>query len=176
MKKLLFAIGLISLLSFSCEQNRGTKAYLPRIDSLQTALEESASGFLEIDTAIIHKNSRQIDQQLALLFALNNKQDQSYVNSYNSIKKTFFDVTKAYPIVADELAYTRNQLSDLKDDVENRRLKQDNVRLYFNQEKQSVKVLKLKMDFYLERANAGLQQFYDIYPDIRKRLDSLTEE
>jgi len=175
MRIVLFVICTFTLSFYSCDRTGNSKQYLDRIDSLSLSLEKSAVGFETIDTASIHEKYHLIDSQLELLFTLNNNNDQADVNKYNNIRKTFFNVVNNYPAIIDELEYTRSQLSDLKYDIEHHNLDQENEEMYFSQEKQSVKVLKLKMDFYQEQLNSELIHFENIYPEIKKKLDSLIQ-
>lgn len=175
MKTLLFVICAFSLFFYSCDHSKDTKQYLSRIDSLSLALEKSASDFETIDTASIHKKYQLIDEQLEMLYASYNNYDQASVSNYNNIRKTFSDVADAYPDIINELAYTRSQLSDLKYDIENGLLSQEKTQMYFSQEKRSVRVLKLKMDFYRKQLKSGFNQIEHIYPEMKNRIDSLTQ-
>lgn len=175
MRILLSLICMLPFLYCSCDGSGETKKYLSRIDSLSITLEKSASAFENVDTAIIHTNYQLIDHQLEILFDTYNNYDPTHVYNYSVVRNIFFDFISNYPEVTNELAYTRSQLSDLKYDVEHNKLDREQVHLYFSQEKQSVNVLKLKMNFYLEQLETGMHHFDNIYPEMEKRIDSLNQ-
>ena len=163
----------LSFLLFSCNNKPDVKTYLSKIDSLSLSLEESASAYKDIDTAEIRQYYVEIETQINELKDYNNIINTSPVISYNKTKNNFNDFLKTYPVLMHELKYTKAQLSDLKHDIENRNLNQDNLSLYMDQERQSVYVLKLKMDHYSQQLKLGMINYNRLNPEIKTLTDSL---
>jgi len=163
------------LIFYSCDQTRETTVYVSRIDSLIVSLNESALGFETIDTSIVQQYYHRIENLIDSLNQRDNNYDHSAVNSFNDIRNSFSNFISAYPALVDELQYTRSQLADLKFDVEKNTLDFAQVNLYFEQEKQSVHVLKLKLDYYQKQINSSYNLYINTNPKFEKQLDSLPQ-
>jgi hypothetical protein len=160
---------------YSCDQTRETIVYVSRIDSLLVSLNESALGFESIDTAIVSQYFQQTENMLDSLNQKNNIHDHLAVNKYNNIRNSFGNFINTYLTLVNELNYTRSQLADLKFDAEKNNLSFARVSLYFEQEKQSVHVLKLKLDFYQKQINTASVLYINTITEIENLPDSLPQ-
>ena len=166
----------IALLLFSCQNKPDTKTYLSRIDSLEIFLEESASVYESIDTAMIRNQLAVIEEQIEQLKTFDNIDIVKPVTSYRIIKSAYGDFLKASPAVKIELSYTRSQLTDLRYDVENNQLSEEIATMYFDQEQQSVRVIKLKMDYYSNLVKSNSANYLALNTELNKLTDSLELE
>ena len=137
----------IAFLLFSCQNKPEKKTYLSRIDSFIINLEKSASNYDSIDTAMIRNQLAVTEEQIELLKPFDNIDIVKPVISYKIIKNAFENYLNTYPALKVELEYTLLQLADLRYDIENNQLSEEIASMYFDQEQQSVRVIKLKMDY-----------------------------
>lgn len=161
---------------FSCSYEPNTKIHLSKIDSLSISLEESAATYTKIDTAYIRQYYLKIEDQLNEVIGYDNIINTKAVISFNTIKNTLGGFLNLYPVLMTELNYSRIQLANLKYDVENKQIKQDVFNLYFDQEKQSVRVLKLKMDHNSRMIDISIQNYNALEPEIESLTDSLHQK
>ncbi len=166
----------IALLLFSCQNKPDTKTYLSRIDSLIINLEKSASNYNSIDTAMIRSQLAITEEQIELLKPFDNIDIVKPVTSYRIIKNAFEDYLKASPALKIELSYTRSQLADLRYDIENNQLSEEIAFMYFDQEQQSVRVIKLKMDYYSNLVKSNSANYLTLNTELNKLTDSLELE
>jgi len=176
MRLFLLLIITIALSLFSCQNKPDTKTYLSRIDSLEIFLEESASVYESIDTAMIRNQLAVIEEQIELLKPFDNINIAKPVISYKIIKNAYEDFLKANPAVKIELSYTRLQLTDLRYDIENNQLGEEIASMYFDQEQQSVRVIKLKMDYYSSLVKSNSANYLALNTELNKLTDSLELE
>jgi len=166
----------IALLLFSCQNKPDTKTYLSGIDSLEIFLEESASVYESIDTAMIRNQLAVIEEQIEQLKPFDNIDIAKPVTSYRIIKSAYGDFLKVSPAVKIELSYTRSQLADLRYDFENNQLSEEIASMYFDQEQQSVRVIKLKMDYYSSLVKSNSANYLALNTELNKLTDSLELE
>ncbi len=166
----------IALSLFSCQNKPDTKTYLSRIDSLEISLEESASVYESIDTAMIRNQLAVIEEQIEQLKPFDNIDIAKPVISYKIIKNAYEDFLKASPAVKIELSYTRSQLIDLRYDIENNQLGEEIASMYFDQEQQSVRVIKLKMNYYSNLVKSNSANYLALNTELNKLTDSLELE
>jgi len=166
----------IALSLFSCQNKPDTKTYLSRIDSLIINLEKSASNYDSIDTAMIRNQLAVIEEQIEQLKPFDNIDIVKPVISYKIIKSAYGDFLKASPAVKIELSYTRSQLADLRYDIESNQLGEEIASMYFDQEQQSVRVIKLKMDYYSSLVKSNEANYLALNKELNKLTDSLELE
>lgn len=170
-----FRLLIYALILFlaSCNTEPDAKTYLARIDSLAYSLEESALAFESIDTSEIQQYFSHAKRQVDQLKQYDNIINTKPVISYNKLKNNFGSFLNAYPGLKTETSYTQSQLADLKYDIANEKLNFSRVHLYFDQEKQSVNVLKLKMDHYSELIEMSIKNYPSLNTEIEILIDSL---
>ena len=97
-------------------------------------------------------------------------------NTFKIVKSAYEDFLKASPAVKIELSYTRSQLADLRFDIENNQLSEEIASMYFDQEQQSVRVIKLKMDYYSSLVKSNSANYLALNTELSKLTDSLELE
>lgn len=171
MKFILLMISLFVMLLFSCENKQYINTYSSRIDSLSFVLDESASALKTIDTARIKQELHLIYRLLVSKAQRGNINNKDTVKLIKSLEKGFKEVILVYPTLSNELDYAVTQLNSFKNDLNKSFLSRELTMLYYEQEKQSVQVLHLKIAYYsklikintqkLKRIKTGLHQVND---------------
>lgn len=164
-------ISLFVTLLFSCENKQYINTYSSRIDSLAFVLDEYRSSLKTIDTSRISQELHLIRQFLANNERSGNINSKDTVHLIQSVEKSFEEFLVAYPSLNNELEYGKLQLNSFRHDLNKSFLSEEQTALFFEQEKQSVQVLHLKITYYqklvkintqkLKRIKTGLDQLND---------------
>lgn len=160
----------------SCVNSLFYKDYAVRVDSLNASLEASASSFEQIDTVRIRNQSKQVEINLDTLFMLQKEIVHGTINDYSYIKKSYKTILREYPLAMKELQYCRNQITDLKHDIEHRHLDEQMIKNYFSQEEEAISMLKYKMEKLSEMAEKQTERFSQLNPQIELMIDSLSTQ
>lgn len=129
------------LLISSC----GTKfsAEIKRVDSLLLVNARADSSLLKIDTAQTHKIAEEV--KMNLTFLQKNYKDTitkemaEFLDVYSSILTSLESVNKQHSELAKELTYSKEQLSNMRQDLEHNIIKKEQVKEYMEREEESVK-------------------------------------
>jgi hypothetical protein len=175
--KTIAKIGLLFLLvaTLSCVNYKFYEAYAEKVDSLQATLEASATSFEQIDTTTIAFQNSQIKQNLDSLSSLGEEIVSATVNDYYYIEKSYKTFLREYPLAMEELQFCRQQLTNLKHDIEHRYLDEELIKSYFSHEEEAVGLLKQKMEILGKTANRQMETFDRVNPRIDLMIDSLSK-
>lgn len=165
-------IFVVEIALLSCTNISDTKKHLTLIDSLKIKLEKSATEFEQTDTVPIHNALIEIEEQINHLNKQSNININKTVISSGIIKTAFEDFLNAKPEILDELKYTRSQLNDLEYDIKKHQLNEDLANQYLEQEKQSVFVLVLKMDYYRKLVESNQQNYIALQDELNTSTES----
>ena len=169
--QLLILMGVLFMIS--CSNNQYRLSYLSRIDSLRMSLEAGASSYEQIDTPAIEEQFNTMNKNLELIKADSNIARNKSVTIYNHVRKAYKTFLREKGSVSKELNYTRSQLDNLKKDVEKRRLDEEELSAFFEQEKKAVTAIKEAMDYYQKRMTAQMHIFDELNPIVEQLTDSL---
>lgn len=158
----------IAFLLMSCQNKPDSSVFLSEIDSLSIVLEEGAEKYEQIDTAQLNQNLILISDQLEEMRSDGNNEKSKYLISCQIVETGFNQVIKTYSDIHFELAFSRSQLVNLKSDIEKNILNREIATMYVEQEKKSIHILKLKMDYYNNLYNSSLNNFKLIKTSISK--------
>ena len=165
MRFLLLIISPFVMLLFSCESRQYINNYANRIDSLSQSLEASASLYESIDTAEISKQLQLISEQYLLLTDQGTTNPSESVQRIKTIKKGFEEFLTTNPSLCTEVDYARSQLLQFKHDLQKEYLTEKNASIYFEQEKQSVHVVQLKIAYQIKLVNLTYKKYEVIKTD-----------
>lgn len=160
----------------ACSPKKADQKYLAKIDSLQISLEEVAVLYESLDTNLLREQYNIVIAHLKTLEEIGNINDSIPVTPYNYVRKSYKMFFKEHPYLTGELAYTRSQIRHLRNDVEKGLLSKENRELYFEQERQAVRVLKQKMSFYYQRISSYQKEFEESNPQIEAFIDKSTQK
>ncbi len=173
-KTQIFIIVLLAILT-SCVNTQFYADYLKKVDSLNASLEASASSFEQIDTTKIISQNIRVKKNLDSLNKLQVQIVQTTINEYSYIKKSYKTILREYPLALKELQYSREQLTALKHDIENRHLEEEMIKTYFSQEEDAISLLKEKMKMMGEVAKKQMDRFDLLNPEVEMVIDSLSK-
>lgn len=154
----LLMISLFVMLLFSCENRQYINTYSSRIDSLAFVLDEYTLSFNNIDTMRINQELIRIRQILVFKEGPGNINSKDTVKLIKSVEKDFEEFLVVYTSLSNELVYAKSQLNSFKRDLINSFLSEKQTKLFFEQEKQSIQVLKLKIEYYGKLIELNIQK------------------
>lgn len=168
-------IVILAAVAVSCTDTRFYAGYVVRVDSLMASLEASATSFEQLDTAGISARYSRIRQDMDTLSGLFADSMDVAVIDYSRMQGSCKTILREYPLAIKALAYSRDQLSDLRHDIEHRHLEEVMVRTYFSQEKEAIALLKEKMALLSKMAEHQVALFDSLSPEIEMLIDSLSQ-
>ena len=144
----------------SCQEKNRTDHYLSRVDSLHRVLEENAAKYhLAIDTASIRSDIETIDRWIREIDSSGQATGAMIATSCNLVKSEFEVILSTYGPVANEIEFTRRQLTDLRYDLRSRLVKDEVAERYCREEERSLQVLLLKLQHYESVARTSRENF-----------------
>ncbi len=163
------------LLLNSCINKEFYKSYDSKVDSLSSGLEEMAAKYESLDTILIKLQLDTIQMQLDSISKMPEITLYPLVVNYKYIGKDYKTFWRGHPLTTRELKYTRSQLIDLKHDIEKYQMDEEEIEMYFIQEKESVRKLKDRMDYNMVMINKNMRQFSEAQPNIVYLIDSIAQ-
>lgn len=161
------------LILASCSNNQYTLSYLSQVNSLKMSLESAAESYEGIDTIEVRAQFNMIGDHLNTFKADSNIAGQQSVTVYNHVRKAYKSFLRENKNVLKELNYTRSQLTDLKNDIENGRIDEDEIEEYIGKEMQAVKAINTAMDQYYLHLEAQMKIYETLHPKFQRLADSL---
>ena len=158
----------------SCSSGRIIKEYTAKIDSLTFALESNSFEYFKIDTIQIIAKLHEMEQQTELLDSLNVNHSLPTLLEYNNMQQSFNFFLRENAEILDEVEFSKKQLFDLKFDVENKLIENNEAKLYFELELDAVADLQRKMDLYSQKIQMQFHNLELINPKIDNLIDSLS--
>ncbi len=147
--------------------------YSLKVDSLSHVVEEMAGTYGSLDSSGIVNAYDSLERYLDSLSRFPDTTLDSLANSYRYLEKGYKTFWRDHPLILSELQYTRDQLHDLKYDIEHYQLDKGLIKGYYAEEAGSVKKLKDRIDLNMMDIQIQLQQYREITPQIIYLLDSL---
>ncbi len=128
---------------------------------------------MAIDTNLVKNNYKIVLTTINKLDGLELKTTNVLLDNYGTLKKGFKEFIKTNPYTLDELKFCNQQLEDLKLDIKNRKLSQEEFDLYLKHESNAAQALRVKMSYYQSRLQSQNDKFYKLNPKVNSLIDSL---
>jgi RNA binding exosome subunit len=174
--RLFLVLFLLSLVLGSCRQDAAEKQ-LNAVDSLYSILIRADSTLRNLDKNEINEISKKIETNV--------KQFKSHygdtipwetaklISKYHRLKKALIKHMENNHYITKELGYCREQLENLRNDIENKIMDPDKFQLYYNIEAQTLFILDSLVDHEIEFASNQLDRFKEWDPAIEDLLSKL---
>lgn len=174
---LFFTIFSPLILAFvSCSQVNIDKELL-LIDSLQTIIVETERKAKEIDIESIRSFKDVMEEQLILIKTQYGDsiswESAKFLNRYHAIKKSFHKYQDKNIRFEEDIAYSHDQLKNLKHDLEENIIHPDTFNRNFTVELLAVKDLKLLIDKEVENLKYKLGEYREANPKVEELIKKL---
>lgn len=132
-------MSLLSLLSCSDTPTRQVRSMQKRLAVVQSGV----SSLYDNDFDFLVKEYKRLDTTLARESNISKEMDllASYLQQFEMVRKEMLD----------EIEYSEQQLSNLKDDIENDILSDNDINKYLDDEDEAVKRLEAQLDYFRDR-------------------------
>ncbi len=171
--KTLFGILLLNALLCSCN-HQANVVFVEKIDSLFVVLDSSTKELNLIDTAVISSDYKTYTHNIKLIREqFNNKENDSVwhvITRYGLLRKPMRDFKKHYVNYGKEINVSREQLGDLRTDIENNNIPADSIEIYINEEAAFVKYIHFSVKGLMETTARYYNQFKELNPIVEKFL------
>jgi len=178
MPKYLFLI-ISSLLLYSCNTQNNKKA-IRQIDELQHKTDSLLNIVENINKDTLEYMYQTTSDKLNFFKNLNtllsNNAHQNIVAAWGYDFK-FFKKQKQKPAkFYYQLNFSKKQLNDLKEDIENGVLSADKIHQYTNDEIKAWETTKMEVNSFFTALKKEKQKFYFLLPQINQIIDSIQQQ
>lgn len=177
MKKILLSLIIISSIFTSCNSNKHQKE-ISALDSLQILLNEAEKQLTSTDTAKVRTIKAEMQKNIDFI-TLNYKDTFSMslatmLSEYAFPKKKVYrNFIGNYTKLMKDIEFTRTQLNNLKQDLENNKVPNDKVQQYFITEQNAVLTISQTIDQNVNTIEAYFLKFDTLQPKVLHIVDSL---
>ncbi|MBL4592250.1 MAG: hypothetical protein JKX68_00365 [Flavobacteriales bacterium] len=159
MKKYILFI-IITGLSFSACNNPNQKE-IGEVEALLAIIEETEKSLLSIDTSAVFMAKRQMDKDMAEISMINDtltREEAFKLDDIFGSKKRLQSIMMNYPGLIRQIEFSKTQLNNLKQDLENGLVKKEAFKAHYALEQAEVMTLNVQvnktiggLDFALEK-------------------------
>ena len=147
MKKNISIIIITFLGVISCT-NPNEKA-IAEVDALLVIVEESENSLLSVDTSIVFAAKRQMDNDMTEIKMITDtltREEAFKLDDIFRTRKRFNKITTNYSGFIHEVEFSKNQLNNLKQDLENELMKKEDFKIHYAKEKEYIMVIKSQIN------------------------------
>lgn len=159
MNKILFFVLILSLTFTACKN--AMEKEIGEVDALISMVDEIEKSVLSIDTTRAFAAKRQISMDLAMIESLGDTLDKATafkLDDYYSGKKRLFRFSTNYKGFINQIGYAKDQLKNLKQDINNGLIEKDKFKDYYIEEQASVMELSSKVNKSISGIEVAIQK------------------
>ena len=160
MKKYVLLFLIIGL-AFNACKNPNEKE-IADVKALIVSVEDSEKFLFAVDTSKVFSFKRQMEKDLMNFNSIQDtltKEEAFKVGDIFASKKRLFRLESNYPELIREIEFSKKQLNNLKQDLENQVMKKEDFKLNFATEKAAVKDLEGKINKSIQNIEVDLQKY-----------------
>ncbi|NUM50944.1 MAG: hypothetical protein HUU48_07490 [Flavobacteriales bacterium] len=177
MKYLILFTFIISTLLFSCQSGKYQKE-ISALDSLHNLLNIAEQQLASTDTAKVRTIKAEMQKNMD--FITENYKDTFSMDMAMMLsdyafpkKKVYRNFIGNYSKFLKDIEYTRSQLSNLKQDLENKSIPEDKVLTYFTTEQNAVLTICNTIDQNVNTIQTYFLRFDTLHPKVLHIVDSI---
>lgn len=180
MKSLIVYFGLV--ISFicllaSCGMQPKLQDEITIVDSLENEVKEIEKEFEAIDVSkaegIYEDVTSNLDESMKLLENSATNEQGRYISNYANITKAFKKMSFKVAKLSKEIAFTKDQLKNLKQDLENDLLEKEVAQKYIQEEREAIETLRESVDEFSNGLDYAYNTYNKLTPDFVNFIDSL---
>jgi len=182
MKRYILFILITGLVLNAC--NNPYEKELQEVNSLIALVDETEKSLLSIDTSSVFAAKAQMEKDLSefnMLVDTMNKEEAFKVGDIFGNKKKLYRLTENYPNFVRQIEFTKTQLENLKQDLENGLIKKEEFSGYYEIEQSALMNLNHEIDKSINGIETAIGKFEIDRPDLlkmieQKKLDKTVDE
>jgi len=177
--KPLFYLAIVSIVAFSSCNNAVKKKQLAKIDSLITIIDTTGNKLNTINKDTVTKKYetyKQTNKKVAEHYQkYRNEENWNYLCNYQNVRKPFKTMVLNYNSFNADLKSAREQLENLKHDVQEGLISKEEFDNYFILEAKNTNEISFKINKQVESVLNQYKNFDTIQPYMLKLIDSYAE-
>lgn len=175
MNKIVYIL-IIGILFASCNNNSDTKSKVKTIDSLDAEVERALNYCLTVDTSWVLPITKEAAENYAKLKSVYTPDsiipdEAKLIGFYKEFKKVGNKFYRDKDALIRNLRLAKKQLKDLKTDVENAALTEEEVQKYLNQEKLVTIDLLSQFKLFKDLSDNVVKKYDSVQPLIVKLIE-----
>ena len=179
MKNLIIITFILPLSFLACKSGKHAKE-IKTIDSLYVVIDTIEKNLNSADTIKVKKAYEEYMKNISQIRDCFNdkKGDTTWksITPYGYIKKPLQNFLNDYPILFEEIQYSREQLNDLKADIEGENIQKDTITEYTKNEILAVNRLKQIVNFSVDGVQKNLKLFDSLNPKVILVIEQLKKD
>ena len=177
--RFLLFLSIITIFVFSSCSNAVKEKQLAKIDSLMAIIDTASCNLNKINIDTVSKRYetyKATNKRVAEHYQkYRNEENWKYLCAYNNVRKPFKTMFLQYGTYKTELISSKKQLEDLKHDVANKLISEEEFHSFFIIESKSANDLSFKINMQVEMVLSQYKNFDTVHPYLIKLIDSYTE-
>jgi hypothetical protein len=173
MKKYILFILVVGLSFNAC--NNAFEREIGEVDSLLAIVNDTEKSLLNVDTSKVFSAKRQMEKDLAELNKIKDtltKEEAFQMDDLFSSKKRIFRLTKNYSDFMIQINFSKDQLTNLKQDVGNNLMSKADFESHLENERTYVLSLNKKINKAVDGLDVALEKFRLFRPEIEKLIEN----
>jgi hypothetical protein len=174
-KTFIYALTLLLFYSLISCSNKNVEKKLSKIDSLIKIIDSVSYNLKQInpDTIMKRWHTYQITMDTVSKHFKDVRNDESwnYICAYNSVRKPFKTMALEYGSYRADIDSSLKQLDDLKHDVKEKLLTNENFDLYYANECKSANTICAKVSHNIASVNRQMKNFDTVHPYLIKLIN-----
>jgi len=170
---LVFFLVASCLLITSCASDKHAKQ-ITQIDSLLVVLDSSTLKLNLLDTSVVESYYKVYTNNIKQIkSSFDSKDDDevwSVITRYGLLRKPLRDFKKHHTKYSEEIAFTREQLINLKADIKNNVLSEEKIIKYISDESEFVNYINFSVAGLIENTQKYFNQYLELNPKVEMYL------
>jgi hypothetical protein len=164
---------VIFLFLFSSCDSLSWKSPENKVAELEELLEVSTASFHKVDSIWLQEKFDRVNENIEELKKLNINDSLPLFAEYKILKEALKEFMKARPVLGEEMYFCKLQLSNLKADIANGYLNNEEFEKHLNIEKRVVNRICTKIDIYYSGFINLKTKYKTLNPEVNILIDSL---
>lgn len=160
MKKYIALILVVGLTFTACENL--LQQEINEVDALLLIVKETENSLLLVDTSRVFEVKRKMVKDLAELDNFNDtltREEAFRLGDIFASKNKIFRLKGKYGKLINQIEFSRKQLNNLKQDLENKVMKKEDFKLHYDVELTAVKELEMTLKKSIQGLEGGMQKY-----------------
>lgn len=173
---------VVALSILSC--GNPNKKEIADVEALYTVIDNTEKLLLAVDTAAVFSAKRQMDKDIT---ALNeyvdtlNKEEAFRLDDIFGAKKRLNSLTKNYSRFINQIKFSKNQLNNLKQDLQNDLMTKEAFKNHYAMEEDQLMMLDKQINKAIDNIDVAIEKLNSDRPELlemieRRKLESASDE
>ncbi|PCI95048.1 MAG: hypothetical protein COB15_12600 [Flavobacteriales bacterium] len=172
MKKYILLIIVIGLGVISC--SNPNEKEIGEVNALISIVEETEKSLLSVDTSVVFDAKRQMDKDIAMLnqyIDTVNREEAFRLDDVLGNKKKIHNLMKNYPEFIKQINFSKNQLTNLKQDLENDLMNKKDFKTHYAMEQEQLMVLNNQINKVVGNIDLAIEKLKSDRPELLEIIE-----